>query len=737
MNADRFAYDLTMWLFNWIIKLFFREVRPRGAHRIPREGPIIFVVAPHANQFVDPILVMRECGRRVSFLIAEKSMHQRGIGFFARAIKAIPVVRSQDLAVEGKGKIHLLNRKTEPLRITGTNTLFLSQLKPRDTIALPKSSGQAEVVQIISDTELLIKKDFKDLKALELLTSNEGSPYKCVPHIEQESVYKSVHDELNNNGCITIFPEGGSHDRAEMLPLKAGVTLMALGAMAKYPGLDVKIVPCGLNYFHAHRFRSRAVVEFGNPISISQDLVEKFKTGGTDKRDACGKLLDTIYNSLKSVTVNAGSYETLMLIQAARRLYKPAHRKLHISHVVDLNRRFLIGYTLFKDDLKVIDLQQRVLAYNQLLKYHGIQDHQVSKTDLGGRHTLTLLLERFFFLIVLGLWGFPGYVLNLPIMVVAKVISEKKASAALRSSTVKIAGRDVLATWKVLVTLVLVPTLYAFYSFIVFLAFYNTELEFKWKLMIPGFTWITLCFTSYASLRFGEIGLDISKSLKPLLMSLLDPDGAQVLRQNRSKLSRDITDLINEYGPKAFPDFDAEYITRTAPLLSSPSKSGSASSFYLSNMQSKLPKIRSGFFQQAARMDWLDDKNIFNWGSTKESDMEELGFLQSGHGTGNSRSGSASESNTPRMNSQSRSNSFYGSLLEGLRMESIRSIDSSSSTAAAGGGVPLSMSTLQKRPTFKIEDMDQQDSVTDSPKSIHEEEYVGDQEEGLEMKKRS
>jgi hypothetical protein len=25
----------------------------------------------------------------------------------------------------------------------------------------------------------------------------------------------------------------------------AGVTLMALGAMAKYEGLDVKIVPCG------------------------------------------------------------------------------------------------------------------------------------------------------------------------------------------------------------------------------------------------------------------------------------------------------------------------------------------------------------------------------------------------------------------------------------------------------------------------------------------------------------
>jgi len=70
----------------------------------------------------------------------------------------------------------------------------------------------------------------------------------------------------------------------------------------------------GLNYFHAHSFRSRAVVEFGEPISIPTDLVEKFKEGGTSKREACSKLLETIYNGLKSVTVNTPDYETLMVL---------------------------------------------------------------------------------------------------------------------------------------------------------------------------------------------------------------------------------------------------------------------------------------------------------------------------------------------------------------------------------------------------------------------------------------
>ena len=69
----------------------------------------------------------------------------------------------------------------------------------------------------------------------------------------------------------------------------------------------------GLNYFHAHRFRSRAVIEFGDPITISADMVQNFKEGGNTKRDACSKLLDIIYNALKSVTVNASNYETLMV----------------------------------------------------------------------------------------------------------------------------------------------------------------------------------------------------------------------------------------------------------------------------------------------------------------------------------------------------------------------------------------------------------------------------------------
>jgi glycerol-3-phosphate O-acyltransferase / dihydroxyacetone phosphate acyltransferase len=110
---------------------------------------------------------------------------------------------------------------------------------------------------------------------------------------------------------------GGSHDRTELLPLKAGVSLMALGAVANSPDTNVKIVPVGMSYFHPHKFRSRVVVEFGSAMDVPKELVKKFQMGGAEKREAVGKLLDSIFDGLKTVTMRAPDYDTLMVREAA------------------------------------------------------------------------------------------------------------------------------------------------------------------------------------------------------------------------------------------------------------------------------------------------------------------------------------------------------------------------------------------------------------------------------------
>lgn len=102
-------------------------------------------------------------------------------------------------------------------------------------------------------------------------------------------------------------------------------------------------------------------------------------------------------------------------------------------------------------------------------------------------------------------------ILNLPIVITAKALSAKKAKDALASSSVKVAGRDVLATWKFLVGMVLIPLLYGLYTVIVLWVCLKSELDWFQTILYPLLTWTMLPFVSYASMRFAENGVDVFK----------------------------------------------------------------------------------------------------------------------------------------------------------------------------------------------------------------------------------
>ncbi|KAI0093631.1 glycerol-3-phosphate O-acyltransferase [Irpex rosettiformis] len=579
LTTTNLTYDGALLFWRTVTNIFFREIRPRGAFNIPNDGPVIFVVAPHHNQFLDPLLlalqVYRETRRQVRFLIAAKSMKRKAVGFFASLMGSIPVVRAADDAKPGTGRVSISDE--DPCLVIGYDTKFATEFKPKMQIMLPKSvhSAVAEVVEVISDTRLKIKKEFggeagkgtariREKQKEAEAAGTPGLEFKKLPHVDQGEMYHHVYKCLEDGGCIGIFPEGGSHDRTDLLPLKAGVSLMALGAMANNPGTQVKIVPVGLSYFHPHRFRSRAVVEFGTALDVPPELIEDFKLGGVEKRDAVGKLLDLIYDGLKTVTIRAPDYDTLMVIQAARRLYKTPGQHLTLGQVVDLNKRFLEGYMHFKDEPKVHQLRTDVLKYNRLVRDLGLRDHQIPNARPASWKTLGLLLYRLLLLFIWTVLALPGVILNGPIFLTASIISRKKAKEALAASVVKIAGRDVLATWKILISLGAAPLLYGFYAFLATMVMYRANAPFEWLFWTPIAVIIALPFIGYAALKFGEAGMDVLKSLRPLVVALLPGHQRHLdkVKEMRVKLSNQLVEVINEYGPKIYDDFNEVLIVR-------------------------------------------------------------------------------------------------------------------------------------------------------------------------------
>jgi len=606
---DDSIYDIVLWIFNVVVDLFFREVHPRASYRIPNSKPVIFVAAPHANQFVDPLIlgstVRHDAKRRISFLIAEKSMRRGFIGFAARLVGAVSVGRALDLKKPATGKIYLPDPEGDPTVIKGVGTQFDDEkvYMPGGLLVLPtvkNTAASTEIDKVLGPEEIRLKKPFKGDVALRQLTgqepvegnghltngdskedtsaSFEGTSFSVAPHVDQSKVYEQVFARIKEGGCIGIFPEGGSHDRTELLPLKAGLAIMALGALAEDPNCGVTIVPVGMNYFHPHKFRSRAVIEFGKPITVEAELVDQYRNG--NRREPVAALLDTVYKGLQAVTTLAPDYDTLMLIQAVRRLYNPKGKDLPLSVVVELNRRLLKGYETYKEDPRVVGLRQDVLDYNRTLFGLNIRDHQVGYAKIAWYKVVFLLVWRVLKLLTLSVAVLPGTILFAPVFIAGKVISIRKSKEALAASSVKIRARDVIATWKILVTLALTPILDVTYtSLLTWWTYYNrvggrvpSWIPLKAIYIFGLFFFPATCFMA---LRFGEIGMDIVKSLRPLFLSINPSSSNSLLKlaQRRENLTTRINNLVNELGPELFPDFDKERLDTHSHPLRSPERS--------------------------------------------------------------------------------------------------------------------------------------------------------------------
>ncbi|KAJ8106794.1 hypothetical protein OPT61_g9305 [Boeremia exigua] len=593
---NKLVYDAFLWTFSILVELFFREVHPRSSWKVPKDGPVIFVCAPHANQFVDPLMLMRvvkkESDRRIQFLIAEKSMKRKFIGAMAGLTGVVPVGRAMDATKPVKGQIYLPDPINDPCLVRGVGTNFEDPLfMVGGSIVLPKvdnKAATAEILEIKGPEEIRLKRGFKGGVAMQQLTGRndmtkdgtfiegasekkgvadgfEGINFLVAPKLDQTEVYDAVHAVLHNGGSIGIFPEGGSHDRTDLLPLKAGVAIMALGTVASKPDCNLKIIPVGMNYFHAHKFRSRAVIEFGTPVDIPPELAQKFE--GPGRRDAIGDMLEAVRQGLISVTVTTPDYETLQVIQAVRRLYNSKGTKLPLPRIVELNRRLVKGYERYKDDPRIVELRKEVVSYNAKLRAVGLRDHQVQYAKMHPLKAFVLFWYRLGKLLILTAFVLPGTMLFGLVFIATKMISIKKAKEALAASNVKIQARDVMATWKLLVAMAVAPACYMWYISLGLIWYrYNycngylpSGIQKRYLILIQVIVYPTV---TYAALRFGEVAMDILKSLGPLWKMMNPFSSAELVKiqQRRENLASRVNDLINELGPEMFDDFYSKRI---------------------------------------------------------------------------------------------------------------------------------------------------------------------------------
>lgn len=540
------VYDILIGVFKLILSIFFREMRERGVWHVPRSGAILFVIAPHSNQFVDPLMVLKFSRRRVAFCCAAKTLRRRFVGAFAKALQSIPVERAQDLVFKGSGTLELVRKTFETFTLLGEGTNFTEQLTPRALVTV--EGLKFEILSVESPLAATAKLISGLVDSLPSDGARLG--FSVTPHISHEKMFAQVTERLESGGCVGIFPEGGSHDRSTFLPMKAGAAIMALTALSKNPQSPLQIVPVGLNYFKPYKFRSRAVIEFGPPIEVSSELVQQYKSGGASKRKAVASLMELVLLNLKALTVTASDYDTLMIIQAARRLYQVG-RPLSAVEKLDLTRKVARGIDSKREDERVIALSKQVSEYNRFLRVYGLHDHQVMHTDMSSWRSLKVFFVRVCTILVVTPLMLPGLITHFPIVAAARYIASKKAKEALAASSVKVKGFDVLASWKIMVTAVVAPLLYIFYALVVlYVSFHYFNRSLLDSLWIVFCTMSTLATLGIVALALGDVYVPLLYSLKPLYLSLPFFNSVEFnperVRKMRKGLSNAVTKLIDE-----------------------------------------------------------------------------------------------------------------------------------------------------------------------------------------------
>ncbi|HLB53638.1 MAG TPA: lysophospholipid acyltransferase family protein [Gemmatimonadales bacterium] len=126
------------------LRIFFRRVETFGVERVPRNGPLLFVLN-HPNSLVDPVFILGLAPRPVSLLAKAPLFRMPVIGRLVRALGSIPVERRQDPGADLAKNREMFARVRAHLEAGGAVALFPEGTSHSDPRLKPLKTGAARI----------------------------------------------------------------------------------------------------------------------------------------------------------------------------------------------------------------------------------------------------------------------------------------------------------------------------------------------------------------------------------------------------------------------------------------------------------------------------------------------------------------------------------------------------------------------------------------------------------------
>ncbi len=252
--------------------------------------------------------------------------------------------------------------------------------------------------------------------------------------------FTGIYDILRKNGNFIMFSEGTCVQEKRLQKLRKGTARLAFGAEEKF-GLDVNIVPVGINYTYPATFRKEVMINFHDPFSIKElkDIYKENPAKGllafNEKCDAGLRKEVIIIEDPK----NDWLAEQLlkmernnMVLPFFRWRFNTDDRRLKEKSVAD-KINFLTKKSL--EDIEV--LKGKVKAYSDLLTSARLRDENFArKLDLGWLRYIVLVAGLPVFL--------AGYISNLIPFIIPRSICDRLIKDIRHYSSVFISSGTVL-----------------------------------------------------------------------------------------------------------------------------------------------------------------------------------------------------------------------------------------------------------------------------------------------------
>jgi len=199
--------------------------------------------------------------------------------------------------------------------------------------------------------------------------------------------FQSCYAVLESGETIGIFPEGTSDMLRKVKKVKTGAARIALETEKRNDyQLGLKVIPIGLYFFSRSRFRSKVLMNVGEPVKLES----YFEINKEDNAEAVQKLTEEIQQSLEALTVNIRHEELDDFVKDIEVLYgdelkidSPDLQEVSEETVADflVTQKIAdcVEYYYERDLERVRNFQTEVSAYKRKLKRLRLRDNMIKE----------------------------------------------------------------------------------------------------------------------------------------------------------------------------------------------------------------------------------------------------------------------------------------------------------------------------------------------------------------------